>query len=141
MRILLTSDLHYKLRQYDWVIGAASRFDAVVIAGDHLDTVLPVPSIVQIAALSASFAAVAQKSRLFVCSGNHDLNAHNEHGERSQPEDDQLEPPTETGDGLAVHVFHGGCDRDDPHDGRTRRKTEKWRHDAPAHEDGNDAEQ
>ena len=83
MRILLTSDLHYKLRQYDWLIGAAERFDAVVIAGDHVDTFLPVPSIVQTAALSATFAAVAQKSRLLVCSGNHDLNARNGQGEKT----------------------------------------------------------
>jgi predicted phosphodiesterase len=34
MRILLTSDLHYKLRQYDWLLGAGTGFDAVVIAGD-----------------------------------------------------------------------------------------------------------
>ena len=82
MRILLTSDLHYKLRQYDWLIGAAARFDAVVIAGDHIDALLPVPSLVQIAALSASFNAVAQRSRLLVCSGNHDLNARNGEGEK-----------------------------------------------------------
>ena len=54
MRILLTSDLHYKLRQYDWLIGAAAGFDAIVIAGDHIDAFLPVPGAVQIAALSAS---------------------------------------------------------------------------------------
>ena len=83
MRILLTSDLHYKLRQYDWLIGAAAAFDAVVIAGDHIDASLPVPSIVQIAALSASFTAVAQKTRLLVCSGNHDLNARNSEGEKT----------------------------------------------------------
>jgi len=83
MRILLTSDLHYRLRQYDWLIGAAAGFDAVVIAGDHLDAFLPVPGEVQIAALSASLAAVAQKSRLLVCSGNHDLNARSGEGEKT----------------------------------------------------------
>lgn len=83
MRLLLTSDLHYKLRQYDWLIGAAARFDAVVVAGDHIDGSLPVPSEVQIAALSASLEAVSRRSRLFVCSGNHDLNARNAHGEKT----------------------------------------------------------
>jgi Icc-related predicted phosphoesterase len=83
MRILLTSDLHYKLRQYDWLIGAAAAFDAVVVAGDHIDAFLPIPGEVQIAALSASFAAVAKKSRLFVCSGNHDLDARNAEGEKT----------------------------------------------------------
>ena len=82
MRLLLTSDLHYKLRQYDWLIGAAPHFDAVVIAGDHIDAFGVVPSEVQIAALSASLAAVAQKSRLLVCSGNHDLDARNPQGEK-----------------------------------------------------------
>lgn len=82
MRVLLTSDLHYQLRQYDWLIGAAADFDAVVIAGDHIDAVLPVPCEVQIAALRASFAALAAKSRLMVCSGNHDLNARNRAGEK-----------------------------------------------------------
>jgi Icc-related predicted phosphoesterase len=104
MRILLTSDLHYKLRQYDWLIGAAARFDAVVIAGDHLDAVLPVPSIVQIAALSASFAAVAQKSRLLVCSGNHDLNARNGEGEKTADWLDAVRSAALAVDGDTVEV-------------------------------------
>ena len=81
MRLLLTSDLHYKLRQYDWLIGSAARFDVVVVAGDHIDAFLPVPSEVQIAALSATLTAVARQGRLLVCSGNHDLNARNGEGE------------------------------------------------------------
>ncbi|HSV19086.1 MAG TPA: metallophosphoesterase [Casimicrobiaceae bacterium] len=81
--MLLTSDLHYKLRQYDWLIGAAPHFDAVVIAGDHLDAALAVPASVQIAALSASFGAVAGKTHLLVCSGNHDLNAWSPEGEKT----------------------------------------------------------
>jgi Icc-related predicted phosphoesterase len=82
MRVLLTSDLHYKLRQYDWLIGVAARFDVVVVAGDHVDAFSPVPGHVQIAALSASLTAIAQHSRLLVCSGNHDLNARNTDGEK-----------------------------------------------------------
>jgi Icc-related predicted phosphoesterase len=83
VRILLTSDLHYKLRQFDWLIAAAAGFDAVVIAGDHIDAFLPVPPAVQIAALAASFTAVSRKSQLLVCSGNHDLNARNGEGEKT----------------------------------------------------------
>ena len=82
MRILLTSDLHYKLRQFDWLMSAAPHFDAVVIAGDHIDAQSSLPGAIQIAALSATFEALAQKSRLFVCSGNHDLNAWNSQGEK-----------------------------------------------------------
>jgi len=82
MRILLASDLHYKLRQYDWLLSAAPDFDAVVIAGDHIDAQSSLPGAVQIAALSATFSALAQRSRVLVCSGNHDLNAWNGQGEK-----------------------------------------------------------
>lgn len=97
MRILLTSDLHYRLKQYDWLIGAAPRFDAVVVAGDHIDSFLHVPTDVQIAALSATFAEVARASRLLVCSGNHDLDARHPHGEKMAGWIDSLR-----GEGLAV---------------------------------------
>ena len=59
MRVLLTSDLHYSLKQYDWLLRAAPHFDAVVIAGDHVDAFSPVPAAVQMAALSASLGALA----------------------------------------------------------------------------------
>ena len=104
MRILLTSDLHYRLRQYDWLIGAAAGFDATVIAGDHIDAFLPVPGAVQIAALSASFAAVAQKSRLLVCSGNHDLNAWNDKGEKRADWLDAVRSAALAVDGDTVYI-------------------------------------
>ena len=38
MRCLLVSDLHYTLKQFDWLLSIAlPLFNAVVIAGDHLD--------------------------------------------------------------------------------------------------------
>src|SRR3982751_3275228 len=104
MRILLTSDLHYRLRQYDWLIGAAERFDAIVIAGDHVDIASAVPADVQIAALSATLSALARRTRLLVCSGNHDLNARNAAGEKTA---DWLEPVRNAGlavDGDTVEV-------------------------------------
>ena len=81
MRLLLTSDLHYKLRQYDWLLKVAPEYDVVVVAGDHVDAFGAVPSEVQIAALSATLGALAQRSRLLVCSGNHDLDARSAEGE------------------------------------------------------------
>lgn len=107
MRVLLTSDLHYKLRQYDWLLGAAPRFDVVVVAGDHVDAFSPVPGEVQIAALSASLKALAQRCRLLVCSGNHDLNARSADGEKIA---DWLAPVRDAafgvdGDSVAVDDF------------------------------------
>jgi Icc-related predicted phosphoesterase len=37
MRLLLVSDLHYSLPQFDWVLDVAADFDIVVMAGDHLE--------------------------------------------------------------------------------------------------------
>ena len=99
MRILLSSDLHYKLRQYDWLIKAAKKFDAVVIAGDHIDAFWPVPTVVQIEALRASFTAIAKKSHLFVSSGNHDLNARSPAGEKTANWLEALRGPTLSVDG------------------------------------------
>ena len=48
MRFLLVSDLHYALQQYDWTTAVAPGFDAVVIAGDHLDGASSVDGGVQI---------------------------------------------------------------------------------------------
>lgn len=83
MRVLLTSDLHYRLRQYDWLLSAAEAFDAVVVAGDHLDIGSAVPADVQIAALSASLAQLAERRPVLACSGNHDLNARSPAGEKT----------------------------------------------------------
>jgi Icc-related predicted phosphoesterase len=104
MRILLTSDIHYALRQYDWLIRAAADFDAVVIAGDHIDISSAVPSEVQIAALSATLTAVAQNGRLLVCSGNHDLNARNGEGEKTADWLDAIRSAALAVDGDTVEV-------------------------------------
>jgi hypothetical protein len=108
MRVLLTSDLHYKLRQYDWLLGAAPRFDVVVVAGDHVDAFSPVPGEVQIAALSASLKALAQRCRLLVCSGNHDLNARSADGEKIA---DWLAPVRDAGSGRGDNVAVDFCSR------------------------------
>ena len=56
MKGLLVSDIHYRLKQLDWVASVAGDFDLVVIAGDHLD----IASVVE---LDAQIAVVARVSR------------------------------------------------------------------------------
>lgn len=94
MRILLCSDLHYTLKQFDWIAAQADGFDVIVVAGDHLDVVGSVPAEAQIVAVRTSLAHLAERSRLVVCSGNHDLNALNEAGEKTA---DWLAPLRERG--------------------------------------------
>jgi Icc-related predicted phosphoesterase len=75
MRCLLVSDLHYTLKQYDWVFSVADRFDAVVIAGDHLDIVAVAAKEAQIVVILKYLQRLATRTKLLVSSGNHDLTA------------------------------------------------------------------
>lgn len=81
MQILLVSDLHYTLKQLDWVSGVAGDFDLVVLAGDHLDIASIVEPDAQIAVVLEYLSRMAAKTAVAACSGNHDLNSRNEHGE------------------------------------------------------------
>jgi Icc-related predicted phosphoesterase len=75
MKVLLVSDLHYTLKQFDWVHGVAPDFDLVVIAGDHLDISSLVNADAQIVVILKYFKRLKEQTRVVVCSGNHDLNA------------------------------------------------------------------
>jgi Icc-related predicted phosphoesterase len=83
MRLLLVSDLHYSLKQLDWVMGVASDYDLVVVAGDVLDIRSRVEPDAQIVVVLEYLARMAAKTTVVVCSGNHDLNARNDLGERA----------------------------------------------------------
>jgi len=83
VRILLVSDLHYNLRQYDWVMSRAGAHDVVVIAGDHLNIASPVALEAQIAAVRVTLGRLATLAPLLVCSGNHDLDARSPAGEKT----------------------------------------------------------
>ncbi|MGH7534325.1 MAG: metallophosphoesterase family protein, partial [Gemmatimonadales bacterium] len=58
-------------------------FDAVVLAGDNLYVASPVAIEAQIVAVATTIAHIAERARVFVCSGNHDLNALNTAGEKT----------------------------------------------------------
>ena len=82
MKCLLVSDLHYTLKQFDWVSSMAGEFDVVVIAGDHVDVSSHVDARAQIAVIVTYLKRLQTKTKLIVCSGNHDLDARNSAGEK-----------------------------------------------------------
>lgn len=82
MKILLVSDLHYTLKQLDWLDRVATEFDVVVMAGDHLDIASAVALEAQIVVMLKYLQKVGSRARVLVSSGNHDLNARGEHGEK-----------------------------------------------------------
>lgn len=82
MKYLVVADLHYSLPKYDWVLSVADRFDAVIIAGDHLDIASTVDWRAQTVVIRKYLDLIAQKSRLITCSGNHDLDSRDASGEK-----------------------------------------------------------
>lgn len=82
MKILLVADLHYALPQFDWVVKVAADYDLVVVAGDMLDISSAVEPEAQIVVVLAYLRRIREKTRLIVCSGNHDLDIIGGNGER-----------------------------------------------------------
>ena len=82
MRLLVVADLHYALPQFDWVLEVAGDFDVVVMAGDHLDLGSLVDGRAQSVVVRKYFSRLSAQTRLIICSGNHDLDSHNESGEK-----------------------------------------------------------
>ncbi|WP_411827495.1 metallophosphoesterase family protein [Luteolibacter sp. AS25] len=73
MKLLLVADLHYTLRQWDWLVTAAPHFDVVVIAGDLLDIGSIVPFDAQIVVVRKYLNLIHPATDLIVSSGNHDV--------------------------------------------------------------------
>ena len=77
MRILFVADLHYTLRQYDWLTANAGDYDLVVIGGDLLDLGSALDFDVQIVVVEKYLRRIRQNTRLLVSSGNHDGDSRN----------------------------------------------------------------
>jgi Icc-related predicted phosphoesterase len=85
MKILVASDLHYRLKQFDWLNSQAGRCDAMIIAGDMLDISSHLDLGVQIVVMKKYLKNIGEKIPLLVCSGNHDGNEKNENDEYIAP--------------------------------------------------------
>lgn len=77
MKMLFVADLHYGLRQFDWLIANASAFDVVAIGGDLLDLGSSLDLDTQIVVVEKYLGRINRQTRLMVSSGNHDGDARN----------------------------------------------------------------
>lgn len=72
MKCLVTADLHYSLKQWDWVLQEAGRFDAVILAGDHLDIAGTLDPEAQAIIVLKYLERIGQQVPVLASSGNHD---------------------------------------------------------------------
>jgi Icc-related predicted phosphoesterase len=73
MRLLCTSDIHYRLPQLDWLVAQAATVDVVVMPGDHLQLSGHAPIEAQIVVVSKYLERLAEHAVVLASSGNHDL--------------------------------------------------------------------
>ncbi len=77
MKLLFVADLHYALKQFDWLVANAEKFDPIVIGGDLLDLSSALDFDVQIVVVEKYLSKIREKTRLLVTSGNHDGDSRN----------------------------------------------------------------
>jgi len=78
MRLLFVADIHYALKQFDWLVARAGDYDALAIGGDLLDLASALDCDTQIVIVEKYLALLRAKTRVLVCSGNHDGDGRND---------------------------------------------------------------
>lgn len=73
MKLLITADLHYNLKQFDWLLRQVAEVDAMVLAGDFLDIGSYVTVDVQSQVVEKYLTRLVRDTRVMVSSGNHDV--------------------------------------------------------------------
>jgi Icc-related predicted phosphoesterase len=81
MRFLFVADLHYALKQFDWVTANAGNFDATIIGGDLLDLASFLELDTQIVVIEKYLNRLRTQTEVIVSSGNHDTDQRTESGE------------------------------------------------------------
>lgn len=106
MRILFVADLHYALKQFDWLLARAGDYDLAIIGGDLLDLASPLDQDVQIAIVEKYLGLLGQKCLLAVSSGNHD-------GDNRNAADESVADWLQQWRATGVHVDGEGFDLGD----------------------------
>jgi hypothetical protein len=75
--MLFAADLHYTLKQLDWLVANAGKYDLVIIGGDLLDLGSALDSDVQIVVVEKYLRRIHRNAPLLVSSGNHDGDSRN----------------------------------------------------------------
>src|SRR5215471_6689851 len=77
MKLLFATDMHYELKQLDWLVANAGLYDLVVIGGDLLDLGAALDFDGQIVVVEKYLHRIRGGAPLMVSSGNHDGDSRN----------------------------------------------------------------
>jgi Icc-related predicted phosphoesterase len=77
MRLLFLADLHFTLKQYDWLLARAGDYELIIIGGDLLDLSSALDIDVQITVVEKYLSLLMKKAKIAVSSGNHDGDSRN----------------------------------------------------------------
>jgi Icc-related predicted phosphoesterase len=77
MRLIFLADLHFSLKQYDWLLAHAGEYELIVIGGDLLDLASSLDIDTQITVVEKYLGLLMKSSRLVISSGNHDGDSRN----------------------------------------------------------------
>lgn len=75
--MLFVSDLHYALKQFDWLAANAGHYQAVVIGGDLLDMASALDIDVQAVVIEKYLNRLSKLTNVVASSGNHDGDSRN----------------------------------------------------------------
>jgi Icc-related predicted phosphoesterase len=81
MKLLFAADLHYALKQFDWLAANAGECDALIIGGDLLDLAGALETDLQVVVVEKYLHKLSKLTRLIVSSGNHDGDHRDANGE------------------------------------------------------------
>ena len=81
MKLLFAADLHYALKQFDWLAANAAECDALVIGGDLLDLGGSLETDLQVVVVEKYLHKLSKLTRVIVSSGNHDGDHRDANGE------------------------------------------------------------
>lgn len=81
MNILVVADIHYSLKQFDWLLERAAGYEAVIIAGDLLDLQGHATMDAQIVVASKYLKRLTSLTTVIASSGNHDGDVQTQSGE------------------------------------------------------------
>jgi Icc-related predicted phosphoesterase len=77
MRLIFLADLHFSLKQFDWLLARSSEYDLIVIGGDLLDLGSSPGLDIQITVIEKYLDLLTKNCKLVVSSGNHDGDSRN----------------------------------------------------------------